>query len=100
LSYDSAVSRFIQSLNQPRCTVSKSIFVETHNTVRNKGLSNYKIYEPNLTYFITAKLRPGDTFVDLGEHRIFFLVGLEDRWTRRKRHSGGGVAPNLWTSES
>jgi hypothetical protein len=41
LSYDSAVSRFIQSLNQPRCTVSKSIFVETHNTVRNKGLSNY-----------------------------------------------------------
>jgi hypothetical protein len=42
LSYDSAVSRFIQSLNQPRCTVSKSIFVETHNTVRNKGLSNYR----------------------------------------------------------
>jgi hypothetical protein len=41
LSYDSVVSRFIQSLNQPRCTVSKSFFVETHNTVRNTGLSNY-----------------------------------------------------------
>jgi hypothetical protein len=37
------VSRFIQSLNQPRCTVSKSFFVETHNTVRNTGLSNYVI---------------------------------------------------------
>jgi transposase len=41
LSYDSAASRFIQSLNQPRCTVSKSFFVETHNTVRNKGLRCY-----------------------------------------------------------
>jgi hypothetical protein len=26
--------------------VSKSIFVETHNTVRNKGLSNYLILRP------------------------------------------------------
>jgi len=28
-------------LNQPRCTVSKSFFVETHNAVRNTRLSNY-----------------------------------------------------------
>jgi two-component system sensor histidine kinase UhpB len=43
-------------LNQPRRTVSKSIFVKTHNTVSNKGLRNYFLFAVNADLATISRL--------------------------------------------
>jgi hypothetical protein len=45
LSSDSSASRFIQSLNQPRRLLSKTILATMLDARRNLGVSNYKAYD-------------------------------------------------------
>jgi hypothetical protein len=45
LSSDSSASRFIQSLNQPRRLLSKTILATMLDARRNLGVSNYLVAE-------------------------------------------------------
>jgi FkbM family methyltransferase len=66
-------NRYIRPVGECKTYFGATIVCDIGDFIQRR-IYFFKIYEPNLTYFITAKLRPGDTFVDLGANIGYFSL--------------------------